>query len=170
MYSSLTSARNAAEGAQNVHAEAQAERIGRHAAHALDQQGNDQPDAQEEELEDDDADEQQDQRAGFIGAAAVEHGQGNETDRPDHQVGDGQAGQGRQQLAGQHLQAADRLGQQEVGGQFVLFDRDQAEAVVAGLDGQAELDEGKDEAVKTQHGRKVDVLHAEGGQQRRRES
>ena len=83
--------------------------------------------------------------------------------RPNHQVGKGQAGEGSQQFAGEHLHAADRFGQQEVGGQFGLFDRDQPKAVVAGLDGQAELDEQKDETIKTKNAGEVHHVQTKGG-------
>ncbi len=54
-------AEHPAEGRQHVRAESQAEGIGRHAAHALDHQRNRQPDAQEEKLEDRQADHQEHQ-------------------------------------------------------------------------------------------------------------
>ena len=103
-------------------------------------------------------------RGSYVVPAAEER-DGDEAADPHDQVGEGQAGQRGQQLAGQHLAAADRFAQQEVRRQFALFDRDQPEAVVAGLDRQAELGEHEDEAVKTQHGGHVHLVQAEGGPQ-----
>ena len=101
----------------------------------------------------------------FVLVFAAEKVEGDETDDPHHQVGDDQAGDGSQQFAGQNLRAADRFAQQEIGGQFALFNRDQAKTVVAGLNGQAELDEQEEETVKTQHSGQVHIVHTEGGQQ-----
>ena len=121
-------------------------------------------------MEDHQAEQQQEQRALWVSAPLAEKLDADDTAHRYDQVGDDQAGEGRQQLAGEHLRAADRFAQQEVGRQLVLFDRDQPEAVVARLDRQAELDEYEGESVKTQHGGQVDLIQTEGGPQLNRVS
>ena len=141
-----------AEGAQHVHPKGQPEGIRGDAAHALHQQGDHQPQTEEEQLEDQQGEEQQDQCAGAIVATTAKEGEADKAGHPHHQVGDDEAGEGCQQFTVQDLHPAHRFTQQEVGGQLILFNRDQPKAIIARLDGQAELGEQKDEAEEPQHG------------------
>ena len=71
-------AKHAAEGCQHVHAKAQPEGKRGDAAHALDEQRDDQPHAQEKELEDDDAHQQQQERRQVVFPPAAEKRESNE--------------------------------------------------------------------------------------------
>src|SRR3970282_2786910 len=104
----------AAEGDQDVRAEAQAQRVRRYAAHSPDEQGDEQPHSQEEELEDDGAEEQEEKRLGVVVAAIPEERDADEAADRQDEARDDEGGQGGQQFACQDLARADRLSEQEV--------------------------------------------------------
>src|SRR5450759_111908 len=163
----LDLAKHTGEGSQHIGAKAQSQRIRGDTAHALDQQGNNKPDTHEKELQEQHTDQQQDQSPGLVFVAVTEDRYHRKTDHPDHQFGDCQAAQGSQQFAGEQLCAADRFAEQEIRCHFVLFNRDQPKAVIASLNCKAQLDEGKDERVESQHCGHVNLVHAEGFEQGR---
>ena len=139
-------AEHVAKGAQHVHAESEGHRVGRHAPHPLHQQRDHQADGQEEQLEHDDTQQQEQQGPGLVRPVAFEQVDEADAADPDDDIGDGQSAQRGEQFAGQYLGAPHGLSQQEIRRPFSLFDRDQREPVVRGLDGQTYLDKEKDEA------------------------